>query len=210
MCKNRWCNCGCQMPQITSPYTRGPGDPRWNSKRGSFCAWTGHCTIQRRSDWAGIMKNREGEEKKGREWQKKKPRGQMSLILITIQAGGADTLPGAEGGSRLLYWWCLLCCCLLLPQQSKGIPGEPIECSCSEKCGCKLPQLLDWLLSNKATDFKMRRGQKKSCNCGAGAFTGSWDPKHSQYKLPGTKAIWPVHLSQSASPTHCVESKNVT
>lgn len=50
------------------------------------------------------MKNREGEEKKGREWQKKKPRGQMSLILITIQAGGADTPPGAEGGSRLLYW----------------------------------------------------------------------------------------------------------
>lgn len=50
------------------------------------------------------MKNRQGEEEKGREWQKKKPRGQMSLILITIQAGGADTLPGAEGGSRLLYW----------------------------------------------------------------------------------------------------------
>lgn len=89
----------CWLIQITSSYTTWePGDPRWNSKRGSFCTWTGHCTVHKRSDWSGVMKNRDGEEKSGREGQMKNHWGGIRLILITIQAGGSDT--SRDGGRQ--------------------------------------------------------------------------------------------------------------
>lgn len=82
-------------------YKKEPVDPRWSSKRRIFCVWTGCCSVQRRSALDGKRRDRDGEE------GKRDSLGIYDSVLITVQPGGADTLPGAAGwgaGDLYLCW----------------------------------------------------------------------------------------------------------